>query len=161
MDRRSFIKQLSIGSTLLLTPLSFYQCSNQKINLSTLVGKGSEVLRKYIDLDNSFFGHYCLPARLFTHKMISGEDVFIAVRNNEIIGFTIRSKNRSNLKEYHEQLSKEHGTCNLSYDNNFGKKFQWQDLQREYNLTYSKKYSNLPQYVFYSESIKNHGLIIF
>jgi len=91
---------------------------------------------------------------------------YLHPESKEITENNFAEKLKNTIKHYPEEpiyylrISKR--MCFIEvYDNDFGKKYRWQNSNREFNLTYSKDFPNLSQYTFYSESILNHGLIVF
>ena len=161
MQRRNFIKSTALGIVGISCSSLLFNCSKERFSLKAIIGQPEKLSESFKKEGDTNFAYYTIKHSSFEHKLVSGECVFIFCKENKIVGFTIRQDTTVKSKKYTAKLSEFYNDTELIYDNEFGKKYRWQNSNREFNLSYTKDFPNLSQYTFYSESILNHGLIVF
>jgi len=154
MKRRDFMVSLTqatvgvfVGNYLLIS------CSIIQEDLHDILGKNSSVLKNYTV---EYAGNIsCLSLNRF-NALINGEKAFVFVKNNIIIGYSIKFTNSKELSKI--QIG---ANAQQDFDNAFGARNVWKDAAMNKSITIPKKYPNLKSPFFYSEYLEEAKTSVF
>lgn len=162
MNRRKFIIRTGLGALSLYFAPTLTSCSNNTINLDTILGQSSSLLSagNYLSKEgNNEFGYFQLDENNFTIEKYKGKQSFIFYKNFKIIGYTLQIEGIDFFKQNAQEISKSIGKSKTNFKNDFGEELQWDRSDKVIKLSYNN-YKDLPEFTFYSEFLKNSSLIL-